>query len=170
MLPRNDPDRIQITFDHHRQVANCRAAPTHHLGPPPRPAPTGLGAPGLGRCAGPGQHRPQGRDVGSVCAGCGDCIDDADVLRTGDSPHPGRHGQGAIHPERLPAAEESPPGSAQGHHPHGPQAWPASFTTCCGTAKCMWMPTQSTTKAGIVKGRSAPPSGVPANWATNWSP
>ena len=42
----------------------------------------------------------------------------------GDSPHPGRHGQGAIHPGRLPAPEEGPTGCAQGHHRHGPQAGP----------------------------------------------
>ena len=42
----------------------------------------------------------------------------------GERPHPGRHGQGAIHPGRLPAPEESPLGSAQGHHRHGPQAGP----------------------------------------------
>ena len=36
--------------------------------------------------------------VASALAG-GDCIDDADVLRTGRNRlHPGRHGQGAIHP------------------------------------------------------------------------
>ena len=35
--------------------------------------------------------------VASALAG-GDCIDDADVLRTGgDGQHPGRHGEGAIH-------------------------------------------------------------------------
>ena len=35
--------------------------------------------------------------VASALAG-GDCIDDADVLRTGgDGLHPGQHGQGAIH-------------------------------------------------------------------------
>ena len=41
--------------------------------------------------------------VASALAG-GDCIDDADVLRTwGNRLHPGRHGQGAIHPGDVPA-------------------------------------------------------------------
>ena len=41
--------------------------------------------------------------VASAMAG-GDCIDDADVLRTwGTACTLGRHGQGAIHPGRLPA-------------------------------------------------------------------
>ena len=50
--------------------------------------------------------------VASALAG-GDCIDDADVLRTGgQSPDPGRHGQGAIHPGDVPAqlpVEPRPP-------------------------------------------------------------
>ena len=44
------------------------------------------------------------------------------------------------------------------------------ITPCCATAKRTWMPAQSTTKASIVKGRSAPPNGVPPSWATNWCP
>ena len=32
MLPRNDPDRIQIAFDDHRLVANA-GLPPGHLGP-----------------------------------------------------------------------------------------------------------------------------------------
>ena len=50
-----------------------------------------------------------------------------------------------------------------------PTSWPASFTPCCGTAKRTWMPAQSTTKASIVNGRSAPPSVGRPNWATNWA-
>ena len=49
-------------------------------------------------------------------------------------------------------------------------SWPGSSTPCCATARRTWMPAQSTTKASIVKGRSAPPSGVPPSWATNWCP
>ena len=83
MLPRNHPDRIQITFDDHRLVANAGLIlPTtlaqhlglgelvdHHLdlGGAPGRANTGDKMMTL---------------VASALAG-GDCIDDADVLRTG---------------------------------------------------------------------------------------
>ncbi len=40
MLPRNDPDRIQIAFDDHRLVSNA-ADPSVHLGTASGPAPTG---------------------------------------------------------------------------------------------------------------------------------
>ena len=100
MLPRNHPDRIQITFDDRRLVANAglllpatrhlglRELVDHHLdlGGAPGRANTGDKMLTL---------------VASALAG-GDCIDDADVLRTGGG-HPGRHGQGAIHPGHLPA-------------------------------------------------------------------
>ena len=99
MLPRNHPDRIQITFDDRRLVANAglllpatlarhlglRELVDHHLdlGGAPGRANTGDKMLTL---------------VASALAG-GDCIDDADVLRTGgDGLDPGRHGQGAIHP------------------------------------------------------------------------
>ena len=104
MLPRNQPDRIRIVFDDHRLVANAglllpatlarhlglRELVDHHLdlGGAPGRANTGDKLMTL---------------VASAMAG-GDCIDDADVLRTGgDGLHPGRHGQGAIHPGDLPA-------------------------------------------------------------------
>ena len=104
MLPRNHPDRIRIVFDDHRLVANAglllpatlarhlglRELVDHHLdlGGAPGRANTGDKLMTL---------------VASAMAG-GDCIDDADVLRTGgDGLHPGRHGQGAIHPGHLPA-------------------------------------------------------------------
>ena len=83
MLPRNDPDRIQITFDDHRLVANAglllpvtlaqhlglRELVDSHvdLGDAPGRANTGDKMLTL---------------VASALAG-GDCIDDADVLRTG---------------------------------------------------------------------------------------
>ena len=83
MLPRNDLDRIQITFDDHRLVANAglllpvtlaqhlglRELVDHHLD--------------LGNA--PGRANPGDKMltlVASALAG-GDCIDDADVLRTG---------------------------------------------------------------------------------------
>ena len=85
MLPRNDPDRIQIAFDDHRLVANAGlllpVTLAHHLG--------------LGELA--DQHvdlgdAPGRANVGdkmltlvaSELAG-GDCIDDADALRTGST-------------------------------------------------------------------------------------
>ena len=60
MLPRNHPDRIQITFDDHRLVANAGltlpATLARHLGPVPTPRE----APRPGRRAGAaGQHRRQ---------------------------------------------------------------------------------------------------------------
>ena len=41
MLPRNDPDRIQIAFDDHRLVSNAGLILPSHPGPTPRPASTG---------------------------------------------------------------------------------------------------------------------------------
>ena len=98
--PRPDPNRLR----RHPPGGQRWAAPSGYLGPAPRPFPTGTGAPGPGRCAGPGQHRRQDHDAGSFRAGgrrlhrrrrC--------VAHRGDGPHPGRHGQGAIHPGHLPA-------------------------------------------------------------------
>ena len=83
MLPRNDPDRIQIAFDDHRLVANAGlllpVTLAHHLG--------------LGELVdhhvdlGDAPGRANAGDklltlVASALAG-GDCIDDADALRTG---------------------------------------------------------------------------------------
>ena len=104
MLPRNHPDRIRIVFDDHRLMANAglllpatlarhlrlRELVDHHLD--------------LGSAPG----RANAGDkmmtlVASALAG-GDCIDDADALRTGgDGLHSGRHGKSAIHPGHLPA-------------------------------------------------------------------
>ena len=83
MQPRNDPDRIQVTFDDHRLVANAglllpvtlaqhlglRELVDNHvdLGDAPGRANTGDKMLTL---------------VASALAG-GDCIDDADVLRAG---------------------------------------------------------------------------------------
>ena len=83
MLPRNDPDRIQIAFDDHRLVANAGlilpVTLAHHLG--------------LGELVnrhvdlGDTPGRANAGDklltlVASALAG-GDCIDDADGLRAG---------------------------------------------------------------------------------------
>ena len=83
MLPRNDPDRIQITFDDHRLVANAGlllpATLALHLGLPEL----------VDRRLDLGNARGRANTgdkmvtlVASALAG-GDCIDDADVLRTG---------------------------------------------------------------------------------------
>ena len=85
MLPRNDPDRIQIAFDDHRLVANAGlilpVTLPHHLG--------------LGELVdrhvdlGDAPGRANAGDkmltlVASALAG-GDCIDDADALRAGET-------------------------------------------------------------------------------------
>ena len=82
MLPRNDPDRIQITFDDHRLVANAGlilpATLALHLGLPQ------LVQQRLDLGNAPGRGNTGDKIVtlmASALAG-GDCIDDADVLRT----------------------------------------------------------------------------------------
>ena len=99
MLPRNHPDRIQITFDDHRLVNNAGlilpATLAQHLGLP-QLVDRHLD---LGRA--PGRANTGAKLmtlVASALAG-GDCIDDADVLRTGgDGRCPGRHGEGPSTP------------------------------------------------------------------------
>ena len=83
MLPRNHPDRIQIAFDDRRLVANAGlilpSTLAQHLG---------LGALAdnhvdLGDAAGRANTGDKVMTlIASALAG-GDCIDDADVLRTG---------------------------------------------------------------------------------------
>ena len=105
MLPLEQPDRIQIAFDDHRLVANAGL-----------PLPVTL-AQRLGLSQLVDRHVDPGRAPGrantgdkmltlvaSALAG-GDCIDDADVLRTGRTAgrHAGLRSQGAIHPGDLPA-------------------------------------------------------------------
>ena len=85
MLPRNHPDRIHVAFDDHRLVASAGlllpVTLAHHLG--------------LGELVdrhvdlgdAPGRANPGDKMltlVASALAG-GDCIDDADVLRTGST-------------------------------------------------------------------------------------
>ena len=104
MLPRNHPDRIQITFDDRRLVANAGlllpATLARHLGLPE------LVRQRLDLGDAPGRANTSDKMmtlVASALAG-GDCIDDADVLRTGGTASTlGRHGEGAIHPGHLPA-------------------------------------------------------------------
>ena len=83
MLPRNHPDRIQITFDDRRLVANAGlllpATLARHLGLPE------LVRQRLDPGDAPGRANTSDKmttPVASAPAG-GDCIDDADVLRTG---------------------------------------------------------------------------------------
>ena len=83
MLPRNHPDRIQIAFDDHRLVANAGlllpATLAHHLGL------SQLVQERLNLGNAPGRANTGDKVmtlVASALAG-GDCIDDADVLRTG---------------------------------------------------------------------------------------
>ena len=83
MLPRNHPDRIQIAFDDHRLVANAGlilpATLALHLGLP-QLVDRHLD---LGRA--PGRANPGDKMLTLVASALvgGDCIDDADVLRTG---------------------------------------------------------------------------------------
>ena len=83
MLPRNHADRIQIAFDDHRLVANAGlllpATLAHHLGL------SQLVQERLGLGDAPGRANTGDKVmtlVASALAG-GDCIDDADALRTG---------------------------------------------------------------------------------------
>ena len=124
MLPRNHPDRIQITFDDHRLVANAGlilpATLALHLGLPQ------LVQECLDLGDAPGRANTGDKMmtlVASALAG-GDCIDDADALRTGEQPAPWAARSRRHPPWALPAPEENPPGSAQGHHRHGLQAGP----------------------------------------------
>ena len=88
MLPPNHPDRIQITFDDHRLVANAGlilpATLARRLGLPQ------LVQKRLDLGDAPGRANTGDKMmtlVASALAG-GDCIDDADVLRTGGTPAP----------------------------------------------------------------------------------
>ena len=88
MLSRNHPDRIQITFDDRRLVANAGlvlpATLARHLGLPE------LVQQRLDLGDAPGRANAGDKMmtlVASALAG-GDCIDDADVLRTGGRPAP----------------------------------------------------------------------------------
>ena len=99
MLPRNHPDRTQITFDDHRLVANAGLL----LPATPRPAPGPVGtrrpSPRSRQRPGAGQHRRQDDDAGGLGAGWRRLhLRRRCVAHRGDGLHAGRHGQGAIHP------------------------------------------------------------------------
>ena len=83
MLPRNHPDRIKIAFDDHRLVANAGlilpATLAQHLG---------LGElvdnhVDLGNAPGRANTGDKVMTLAASALAGGDCIDDADVLRTG---------------------------------------------------------------------------------------
>ena len=95
MLSRNHPDRIRIAFDDTRLVANAGLL---------LPA-TGTGAPGPGRCAGPGQHRRQDHDAGGFRAG-GQRLHRRRrrVAHRQDGLRSRLRSQSAIHPGRLPGS------------------------------------------------------------------
>ena len=105
MLADDHPDRIQIAFDDHRLVANAGLILPATLG-------RHLGLPelvdrhlDLGRAPGRANTGDKVMTlVASALAG-GDCIDDADVLRTVGTAGTHRlRGQGAIHPGDLPVS------------------------------------------------------------------
>ena len=104
MLAPAHPDRIHVAFDDHRLAANAGLLLPATLG-------QHLGLPelvdrhlDLGRAPGRANTGDKVMTlVASALAG-GDCIDDADVLRTGGTAGTIRlRGQGAIHPGDLPA-------------------------------------------------------------------
>ena len=110
MLPQNNPDRIRIVFDDHRLVANAGLILPATLA-------RRLGLPelvhnhlDLGHAPGRANTGDKDDDPGCVCAGwrrlhrrrrC--------VAHRRDGLHPGQHGQGAIHPGRLPAQLQAGP-------------------------------------------------------------
>ena len=106
MLPRHHPDRIQITFDDHRLVANAGLLLPATLA-------RRLGLPelvhnhlDLGRA--PGRANTSDKMmtlVASALAG-GDCIDAAGVLRTGGNSWAEQLPQEFPRPDRFPGGEE----------------------------------------------------------------
>ena len=104
MLSRNHPDRIQITFDDRRLVANAGlllpATLARHLGMPE------LVQQRLDLGDAPGRANAGDKMMTLVASRAGwgrlhrrrRC-----VAHRGDGLHSGRHGQGAIHPGYLPA-------------------------------------------------------------------
>ena len=126
MLPRNHPDHIQISFDDHRLVDNAGlilpATLAQHLGLP-QLVDRRLD---LGRA--PGRANTGDKImtlVASALAG-GDCIDDADALRTGGT-------AGAIDPGDVPA--QLPVGPRPSVGPGGPRAAVPGLGCRCRTRR-----------------------------------
>ena len=122
MLPRNHPDRIKIAFDDHRLVANAGlilpATLAQHLG---------LGElvdnhVDLGNAPGRANTGDKVMTLAASALAGGDCIDDADVLRTGGTagavgctlkaPSFARAGSGDL-PAQLPVGARAPVGSGE---------------------------------------------------------
>ena len=104
MLPLERPDRIDVAFDDHRLVANAGLLlPVTMAG---RLGLSDLVDSHVDLGDSPGRANTGDKMltlVASALAG-GDCIDDADALRSGtDRASVGLRGQGAIHPGDLPA-------------------------------------------------------------------
>ena len=102
MLPRNHPDGIRIAFDDHRLVANAGLLLPVTLAQ--RLGLRELVDSHVDLRDAPGRVNPCDKMLtlaASALAG-GECIDDADVLRTGGTTGAiGCVGQGAIHPEAF---------------------------------------------------------------------
>ena len=124
MLPRNDPDRIQIAFDDPRLVAHAGlllpATLARRLGLHE------LVQKHLGLGDAPGRANPGDKLmtlVASALAG-GDCIDDADMpARRRDGPRSRLRGQGAVHPGNVSAQLPVGPRPATGPCEPG-SCWP----------------------------------------------
>ena len=136
MLPRNDPDRIQIAFDDHRLVANAGlilpVTLAQHLGL------RELVDDQVDLGDAPGRANPGDKMmtlVASALAG-GDCIDDADALRSArwrDRAGAGLRGQGAIHAGYVPA--QFPVGPCPPVGPGEPRSAGEGLGGWCGTGR-----------------------------------
>ena len=118
MLPLDHPDRIQITFDDHRLVANAGLIlPTtlaRHLGLPQ------LVQECLDLGNAPGRANTGDKImtlVASALAG-GDCIDDADVLRTGGTARQPTEPLRQLAPSRSASASRRVLARHLAHHSH----------------------------------------------------
>ena len=122
MLPSNDPDRIQITFDDHRLVANAGlilpATLAQHLGLP-QPVQQRLDLDNAPGRANTGDKMMT--LVASALAG-GGCIDDADSLLDGRRRRRGRDHVCPLREQarRRTGAVHRPAGEAHARLPAGP--------------------------------------------------
>ena len=152
MLPRNHPDRIDVAFDDRRLVNNAGlilpATLALHLGLPE------LVDRHLDLGDAPGRANTGDKImtlVASALAG-GDCIDDADVLRTGGTAGGARlRSQGALHPGDVPA--QLPVGPRPSVGPGEPRA--------AGTGLGRWSRTRATRHSPSTW---TPPSARPMGW------